>query len=319
MILLVAHFEPMLSIIPAIIAGVATIAAAGISAGVDAADTSDEDALAAQERMMEEARRVWEELPPAEQEQVTPEMLLGIAQRSLVEADPQAIEAQRSTLGELEQLSRPGLNAEDMAMLGQAQRRGGQIARGSREAALANLSARGMGGSNQELLASLQASQQGLEFSNQAEREAQANASRRALAALAQRGQLAGAMRGQSFDEGYARASAVDEFNRANTMYQQGLQQRNVDRTNDRAMAQAAGRAGQYGQSAGFYGDRYSEQQAQDAATMQGAIQTGYGIGSALGEGVEGATEDDEDEFSSGYRSGGGGRRKNPYRGGGYG
>jgi len=319
MILLLAEPMPLLAIIPAIIAGVAAIAAAAIPAIMDATDSSDEDAAATSERMMQKAREVWEQLPPAEQEKVSPEMLLGMAERSLVEADPQAIAAQRSTLGELEQLSRPGLNAEDMAMLGQAQRRGGQIARGSREAALANLSARGMGGSNQELLASLQASQQGLEFSNQAEREAQANASRRALAALAQRGQLAGAMRGQSFDEGYARATAADQFNMQNTINQIGIQQRNVDRANARTSEQAAGRAGAYGQSSGFYDDRYNQQQQREDAQLQGAMQTGYGLGQALGEGIEGATEDDEDEYTSGYRGGGGGPRKNPYRGGGYG
>src|SRR5688572_24178992 len=162
------------SIIPAIIAGIGALAGAIIPMIADGADTSDEEAAAKSERMMEEARRVWEQLPELEREQTSPEMLLQEAQRSLVEADPMAIDAQRDVMGQLDELSRPGLNAEDMAMLGQAQRRGGQIARGQREAALANLAARGQGGSNQELLADLQASQSGLEFSNQAEREAQA-------------------------------------------------------------------------------------------------------------------------------------------------
>lgn len=76
----------------------------------------------------------------------------------------------------------------------------------------------------------------------------------RALRAIEGAGNLSSGIRQSSFDEAYQRGSAIDEFNQANTNYQQGVQQRDTDRTNAQEDGRVAGNQAIYGQLADMAG-----------------------------------------------------------------
>ncbi len=138
-----------------------------------------------------------------------------------VSTDPRLKDAQYASIGALDDLiSRGGLSAADEANLARLQSETSQADRGRREAILQNLGARGMGGSGQELLAQLQSSQAATDRQSQASMDMAGQAQQNALNALTQRGNLAGQMSEQDFNQQAKVAAAKDaiaQFNASNS------------------------------------------------------------------------------------------------------
>src|ERR1035437_2551398 len=83
---------------------------------------------------------------------------------------------------------------------------------GQKQAVMQNFAQRGQGGSGNELLAQLQASQNASNQANQAGLGVAANAQQNALSALGQYGQQAGQMEGQQFGQQFQAGSAADQL-----------------------------------------------------------------------------------------------------------
>jgi hypothetical protein len=147
--------------------------------------------------------------------------LVGPSAMEGVGTDPRLRNAQLAALAKLEEIGNSGgLTAQDRSRLAKIESDTNAADRGKREAILQNARARGMGGSSQELLASLQGAQASTDMQNSANLNVEAMAEQRALDALSQAGQLGGQIRGQDFGEGAQRADASDaiaRFNAANT------------------------------------------------------------------------------------------------------
>lgn len=144
--------------------------------------------------------------------------LQGASSFDQIQLDPRLADAQYASLSGLQDIvNSGGLRAEDVARLAEVQRSIGQADRGRREAILQNMNARGMGGSGQELLAQLQSAQGSADLASQQGLDIAGQASRRALDALMQSGQLAGQVRGQAFGEQAQRAAAADVINNFNS------------------------------------------------------------------------------------------------------
>lgn len=157
--------------------------------------------------------------------------------------DPRLRQAQMAALDQLTRIgSEGGLTDTDRAAILEAQNQMGAQERGSREAILQNMAARGLGGSGTELMAQL-ANQQG-----QATRGAlagtqiAADARQRALDAILGGGQLGGQIQGQDFAQAQAKAQAQDVINRFNAANMQNQINMNVMNRNQAAAQNLANR-----------------------------------------------------------------------------
>lgn len=140
--------------------------------------------------------------------------------------------AQLEALNALKGISQTGMSATDKARLNQIQQLSATRAEGQRQAILQNFAQRGQGGSGNELIAQLQASQNAANQANQQGLDVAANAQQNALQALGQYGQAAGQMENQKFGQEFQAGGAQDLLNRFNVQNQQGVQQRNVGTAN---------------------------------------------------------------------------------------
>ncbi|UJR84274.1 hypothetical protein [Sandaracinus amylolyticus] len=153
-----------------------------------------------------------------------------------------------------------GMTDADRAAAQLQRQQTGMATRAMRDADLAALEARGMGGSGAALasrLAAQQANAMGLSTADAQQRIA---AQQRALQAMQGVGALGSQYYGQSYAQDAGRRDAIDNFNRWRTETQMGVNQRNTDRRNmtrqSRAQSRqqaydnrerlAAGRTGQY-------------------------------------------------------------------------
>jgi hypothetical protein len=143
-------------------------------------------------------------------------------------ADQTSLRAQHAALRQMQDWSRGDLTAADLAQRDAMQRGQAQMARGQREALMQQAQARGMGGSGMALLSAQQADESATARSADYDAQLQAMAQQRALQALQGAGSLSSQMRGQSFGEDSTRRSAIDDFNRWQTDYQRGREQRNT-------------------------------------------------------------------------------------------
>lgn len=134
-----------------------------------------------------------------------------------ISTDPRLKAAQLDALAGLQGVSDAGGmtltdNANLQKLLGEA----ATADKGRRDAITQNMAERGMGGTGMELAAKLQAAQDASMQQNQAATDTAANAQARALQALQQSGDMAGAIRGQDFNQDAAKAAARDEIARFN-------------------------------------------------------------------------------------------------------
>lgn len=150
------------------------------------------------------------------------------SQAGQVKADPKMLAAQMQALNSLKQLSQTGMSATDKARLNQIQQSAASQAEGQRQQVLQNFAQRGLGGSGNELLAQLQASQNAANQGNQQSLDVAGQAQNAALQALQGYGQQASGIEGQEYNQQAQAANANDLTNRFNTTNQLAQQQRNV-------------------------------------------------------------------------------------------
>jgi hypothetical protein len=233
-----------------------------------------------------------------------------------ISVDPRLKAAQMQALETMQRMGVEGLSPVEKAALNEARRETERAARGREEAILQNLAQRGVAGSGLELAARQQASQQAAQRAAEESDRIMAMAQQRALASIAQSGQLGGQMRQQEFGEQSKVASAADEIARFNALQRAAVQQRNIGATNIAAqrnlaerqrIAEAAARtrnlqeqynkaliAQRYGQEmekgkamAGAYGGQaqtYGQQAGEAARYGAGMGEAAGGLISAVGD-----------------------------------
>lgn len=213
----------------------------GANARRDAQNASDEAA---------QARLIWSDLdrfmPSADDlaVQYEEEGSVGGPETSIAgSGDPESEAIERRALAGLMDIGESGgITDSDRARMQLGAMDVGRQARASREADMAALQARGMGGSGTQIASTLGASQAGIDGLYQRDAEIQARAQDRAMDALSQGGSFAGQMRGERFREG----GAQDDLNRWNTDYQRGREQRNTGWRNRTRESRSDARQQQY-------------------------------------------------------------------------
>lgn len=189
-----------------------------------------------------------------ELDRLTPEQL-GPSAYEALSTDPRLEAAQYGSLAGLEDIiGGNGLAPEDIAYLnslGATQQRRAAQTRGAIDA---DMAARGMSNSGASIAAKLGAGQQANEAQAQAGASTAAGGLARRLAAIREKGQLAGSMRGQQFNEGATKAGAADARSRYNAGARESAQRYNAGLAAQRygmQMQRAAGMSGQLGGMAG--------------------------------------------------------------------
>lgn len=131
--------------------------------------------------------------------------------------DPRMRLAQTTAVDELGRVGREGgMDIGSRVAYQEAADETAQRERGSREAILQSMAARGQGGGGAELAAQLANQQGAAERNASTGRAAAADARQRALTALTQSGQLAGQTRSADFGEASGKAAAHDAIERFN-------------------------------------------------------------------------------------------------------
>lgn len=163
-------------------------------------------------------------LTPVQEQQVN----AAPSQAGAVKADPRLLAAQMQALDSLKQLSNTGMSAADQARQNQIQQQAATQAEGQRQAVLQSFAQRGLGGSGNELMSQLMASQNAANQGNQQSLQAAAQAQNAALQALSSYGNQAGNLEQQQYGQQSQSAQQNDLLNRFNTQNQIAQQQRNV-------------------------------------------------------------------------------------------
>lgn len=157
-----------------------------------------------------------------------------------IDSDPALRDAQMGSIGKLDEIiAGGGLTMRDRANLERLRGETAAADRGRRDAILQNMAARGMGGSGMELLASLQSAQAATDRDAMAGLETAAQAEERALQAIMQKGELAGSLRGQDFDEAARIAAAHDAIEQFNAAAANQNAQFNAGQGNQVALTEA--------------------------------------------------------------------------------
>ena len=157
---------------------------------------------------------------------------LAASKVSMIQEDQGLKDAQLGALSSMQEAGRTGFDAgsrSDMRASRMDIEEGVQGVLGQIEQQMA---ARGQAGSGSELAMKLQAAQEGERRASEESDRLAATASRNALAAIAQSGEMAGDMRAQDFDVNRARAGAEDEFSLQEWGQRNARQTRNVGAEN---------------------------------------------------------------------------------------
>lgn len=191
----------------------APIIAGGIAAGKAIKNArAKKKAKKRARKLGEEAQQYYEEVPAltAEQLQYQPTQF-GESQMASAAADPQAIEAQKRALAQMQDIyAQGGYTAAERAQIDQTLAASAQQEASQRAAVQQQMASRGMGGSGAELAGALSAAQGGAETSRLQSGQIAAAGQMRALDALAASAGLGSEMRGQSFNEASTRGQGAD-------------------------------------------------------------------------------------------------------------
>jgi len=147
-----------------------------------------------------------------------------------IKEDPSLRNAQMKGLELISGRAEMGLTPEDRAELAKVMDQTAQDTRGRDESIIQNMQARGQGGGGAELAARLASSQGSANRATTSGNEIAAAASRNALEAAGQMGQLGSQIRSQDFSTAKDVASAEDIRNKLLYENSTALQQRNIDR-----------------------------------------------------------------------------------------
>lgn len=194
--------EPV-SLIAGGIAAVAPVIADLIGRALGAGDRAEAD------RLMEQALAQFgpDILKAPSIAELTPQ--LGRPAMADVQADPQAVAAQREALAEMKRASSPD-NLEFRAATNEAEDFANQQAGAQQAAIQQQMQARGLGGSGVDFALRQQAGSDAANRSAAHGFSAAVEGRRQALDALKNYGSMAGTIRGQSFGEGAQKARAID-------------------------------------------------------------------------------------------------------------
>lgn len=157
-----------------------------------------------------------------------------------IQEDPALRDTQMKGLELISGRAEMGLSPEDRAELAAVMDQTAQQTRGQEEAIIQNMQQRGQGGSGAELAARLASGQSSANRATSSGNEIAAAASRNALQAASQMGQLGGQIRSQDFDVNQTRSQAEDERNKLLYNNSVSLQERNINRANEAAKANLA-------------------------------------------------------------------------------
>lgn len=158
-----------------------------------------------------------------------------------ISTDPALRAKQLDALGGLDEIVEGGgMTMADQANLARIRSQAATGDRGRRDAILQNMRSRGMGGSGMELLAQLQSAQAATDQEAQAGLDVAAQAQERELQALLQSGSMAGALRGQDYDEQSRLAQARDAINQFNAANANQMSLSNAGMLNDAAQFNSA-------------------------------------------------------------------------------
>lgn len=153
-----------------------------------------------------------------------------------ISTDPRLQAAQYDALASLQDISDSGgMTAADKANLSRIATDEATKSRGSREAILQNMEARGAGGSGASMLAQLQNSQDAASRQSQRDLDVAGMAQSRALQALQGAGSLGGQMQQTSFNQQAQQAGAQDAINQFNTQNRNQLGLANTQAKNQAA------------------------------------------------------------------------------------
>lgn len=155
------------------------------------------------------------------------------SEASQVTTDPRLREAQLNALNYMEQIgTEGGLTPEEAAEQRMTDRLVDREAQAAQKAIIANMAARGVGGSGTELQARLAASQGADARRAEAFDRLAVEGRQRALQAMERSGQLGSQIRGQDFSENFRTAQAADEIARINQAQKMDAARRNFERLN---------------------------------------------------------------------------------------
>jgi len=158
-----------------------------------------------------------------------------------ISTDPALRAKQLGALGGLDEIIEGGgMTMADQANLARIRSQSATGDRGRRDAILQNMRSRGMGGSGMELLAQMQSAQAATDQEAQAGLDVAAQAQERELQALLQSGSMAGALRGQDYDEQSRLAQARDAINQFNAANANQMSLSNAGMLNDAAQFNSA-------------------------------------------------------------------------------
>lgn len=267
--------------VAALVAAAASIGSAIIAARAQSA--SEEQARALLERARNELGEL--DLPTLEQlagQELPPTEL------AKIQTDPKYKQAQLAALDKLQEISDSGgMTMQDTAVLDAAM---GKVARqegAGREAIRQNMASRGVLGSGAELAMSLQNQQDSAQRANTIGLDVAGRAQARAYDAILNRGQLAGQMHQQEYNEKSKAAQAQDLINRYNATRKSNAAQQDFENrfkvTSARngmtgQIADSARRQGQIASNAAGAAGNAVNQGAMAYATYAGQSPTSPGV-----------------------------------------
>jgi hypothetical protein len=189
--------------------------------------------------------------------------------------------AQMQALNALQGLSQTGMTSADKARLNQIQQQQATQAEGQRQSVLQNFAQRGLGGSGNELMSQLMASQNAANQANQQGLGVAANAQQNALNALSQYGSQAGQVEGQQFGQQTQAANAQDLLNRFNVQNQMQQQARNVANQNTAQQMNLQNQQGIMNANTGMANQELQRQKQAEQQMFQDQMQKAGGISGA--------------------------------------
>lgn len=210
------------------------------------------------------------------------------AQYETVSEDPLTRSAQMSALSKLSGYADSGLSDVDAAVFDDARQMGAQMARGGREAALADAQSRGVAGSGMEFAMREIANQEGAGRSQKAALDqAKTSAENRVLYNKAYGDSLAG-LRDQDYRTASGNTGIINQFNQNNTTARNNAQARNLD------ARQTVGNANVQNRNSAQLENNNIRQQGFDNQMGRAGAQAGANTGMAQGYAAQNAARTSE-------------------------
>jgi hypothetical protein len=151
-----------------------------------------------------------------------------------VSTDPRLKQVQMSALNKMQNISdQDGKDAQFMADQSRVQNDINSNLKGNQDAIIQNMAARGLSGGMSEMVARNQSAQSSSNRQAQMEMDLNAEAQKRALAALMNSSQMAGQIENQDYNQQAQKAQANDAIARFNATNKQSVMSNNTDRANN--------------------------------------------------------------------------------------